>query len=107
MVEEGSRTQEQMMAEQAARQAQGQLDMAEQNLNRPQVRSRFEQMGSPAMAQGVRRYMLGDARMESGFFTGVPHGLVGNGLFLAGLALAAGEQIGAGFFPAPIFSQGF
>jgi hypothetical protein len=27
--------------------------MAEQNLNRPQVRARLEQMGSPAMAQGL------------------------------------------------------
>jgi hypothetical protein len=27
-----------------------QVSMAEQNLNRPQVRSRLEQMGSPAMA---------------------------------------------------------
>jgi hypothetical protein len=30
-----------------------QVSMAEQNLNRPQVRSRLEQMGSPAMAQGL------------------------------------------------------
>jgi hypothetical protein len=30
-----------------------QVPMAEQNLNRPQVRSRLEQMGSPAMAQGL------------------------------------------------------
>jgi hypothetical protein len=30
-----------------------QISMAEQNLDRPQVRSRLEQMGSPAMAQGL------------------------------------------------------
>ena len=64
-------------------------------------------MSGEAMAQAMRADPLSEARVASGFFTGVPHGLVGNGLLLAAFALAAREQIGAGFFPAPIFSQGF
>jgi len=55
----------------------------------------------------MRADPLREAGVASSFFTGIPHGLVGDGLFLAALALAAREQIGAGLFPAPVFSQGF
>ena len=40
-----------------------QIHMAEQDLNRTQVRSCFEQVGRPTVAQGVRRYMLLDTRI--------------------------------------------
>ena len=66
--------------------------MAEQNLDRPQVRSRLEQMGSPATAQGVRCYMLGGARMEGSFFTGIPNGLVGDGSVLIALPMLLGKR---------------
>ena len=84
-----------------------QIPMAEQNLDRPQVRSRLEQMGSPAMAQRVRRYMLGDARMEGSFFTGIPNGLVGDGSVLIALTYAAGKKIDPRLLPAPILTQRF
>src|SRR5271157_6111000 len=50
---------------------------------------------------------LGETCVASSFFTGIPHGLVGDGLFLSALAFATREQIGAGLFPAPVLSQGF
>ena len=53
--------------------------MTEQDLNRTQVCSRLKQVGRPTMAQGVRRYMLGDTRIAGGFFTGVPDGLIRDG----------------------------
>src|SRR5450631_4002872 len=83
-----------------------QIAMAEQHLNRPQVRSGLEQMGGPAMAQGVGSYMLGNARMSSGFFTGVPHGFVRDGpFFLAALIHATGEEICTRLLPTPILTQ--
>src|ERR1700728_2241859 len=85
-----------------------QISVAEQNLDRPQVRSRLEHMGSPAMAQGARRYMLGDARMAGSFFTGIPNGLVGNGsVLIASLAYAAGKEIDPRLLPSPILTQRF
>jgi hypothetical protein len=53
-----------------------QVHMTEQDLNRTQVCSRLQQVGRPAMAQGVRRYMLLDTRIAGGFCTGVPDGLI-------------------------------
>jgi hypothetical protein len=55
------------------------VHMAEQDLNGSQVCSCLEQVGRPTVAQGVRRYMLGDTGMDGGFFTGVPDGLVRDG----------------------------
>jgi hypothetical protein len=83
-----------------------QVSMAEQNLDGPQVRSRLEPMGSPAMAQGVRGYMLGKARMAGSFFTGIPNGLVGNGsVLIASLTYAAGKEIESRLLPSPILTQ--
>src|SRR6202007_3154502 len=84
-----------------------QVRMAEQDLNRTQIRTRLEQMRGPAMAQGVRRYMLSDARMEGSFFTGIPDGPVRDGSILAALTYAAREKIDARLLPAPILAQRF
>jgi len=43
-----------------------QIHMTEQDLNGAQVCSRLEQVGRPAVAQGVRRYMLLDTRIAGG-----------------------------------------
>jgi hypothetical protein len=56
------------------------------------------------VAQGVRRYMLGDARMDGGFFTGIPNGLILDGSILVGLADATGEKIDARLLPPPILA---
>jgi hypothetical protein len=51
--------------------------------------------------------MLGDARMEGSFFTGIPNGLVGDGSVLIALAYAAGKKIDPRLLPAPILTQRF
>jgi hypothetical protein len=66
--------------------------MTKQDLNRAQVGSRLEQVGRPAVAQGVRRYMLVDTRIARGFCTGVPDGLIRNGSVRTALMCAAGKR---------------
>jgi hypothetical protein len=41
----------------------------------------------------MRADPLRETCVASSFFTGIPHGLVGDGLFLAALAFATREQI--------------
>lgn len=68
------------------------VHMAEQDLNRAQVCSRLEQMSRPAVAQGVRRHMLGDTRIAGGFFTGVPDGPIRDGSVRTAITWAAGKR---------------
>ena len=82
-----------------------QVHMAEQDLDRAQVCSRLEQVRRPAVAQGVRRYVLLDARIAGGFFTGVPDNLVRHGSVLSAVSSTAGEKVGARLLPAPILAQ--
>src|SRR5580658_5168618 len=82
-----------------------QIHMAEQDLDRPQVCSGLEQVRRPAVAQGVRRYMLLDARIAGGFFTCVPDNLVRHGSVLSAVACTARKKIDARLLPAPILSQ--
>ena len=79
--------------------------MAEQDLDRAQVCSGLEQVCRPAVAQGVRRYVLLDARIARGFFTGVPDSLVRHGSVRAAVAFTAGEEVDARLLPAPILAQ--
>ena len=51
--------------------------------------------------------MLGDARMDGSFFTGIPNSLVGDGSVLIVLTYAAGKKIDARLLPAPILTQRF
>jgi len=51
--------------------------------------------------------MLGDARMDGGFLTGVPDGFIRDRSILVGLADAAGEKIDARLLPPPILAQRF
>ncbi len=46
--------------------------------------------------------MLGDARMASSCFTGIPNGLVGNGYVLIALTYAGGKKIDPRLLPVPI-----
>ena len=69
------------------------IHMTEQDLNRTQVCSCLEQVGRPAVAQGVRRYMLGDTGMDGGFFAGVPDGPLSEmGLSVPRLCVPLGKR---------------
>jgi hypothetical protein len=57
-----------------------QIAVAEQNLNGAQIRSGFEQMGGPTVAQRVGRNALANGRALRGFAARYPHGLVRDGL---------------------------
>ena len=57
-----------------------QIGVAEQELNRPQVRAGFEQMRRIAVAQRVRRHVFVEARIPRGDLDGFPDHLRGDGL---------------------------
>jgi len=69
-----------------------QVHMTEQDLNGAQVGSRLEQVRRPAVAQGVRCYVLGDTRIAGGFFTGVPDGLSEMGFSEPRLCVPLGKR---------------
>src|ERR1017187_5036262 len=84
-----------------------QLGMSQQDLNRAQVRTCLVQVGSPTVAQSVRRDVFGDAGSLGGFATGVPRDFVADGDVRAPVVYRTGEQVGLGLHPAPVFPQGF
>ena len=49
--------------------------------------------------------MLGDARMDGGFLTGIPNRLVRDGSVLVALTCTTGKKINARLLPAPILAQ--
>jgi hypothetical protein len=48
--------------------------------------------------------MLGDTGMESGFFTGIPDGLIRDGSVRTALMCAAGKKVDVRLLPAPILA---
>jgi hypothetical protein len=56
-----------------------QFGMSQQGLNGAQVRTRFEQVGSPTVTQSVRRAVLRNAGSLGGLATGLPRDFVADG----------------------------
>ena len=83
-----------------------QVTMPQDDLNGAQIGPRLQEMSGEAVAQSVRTNAFGETRVASRLGTGVPNGVVGNGSFRVALVFAAGEEIGAGLLPAPVFSLG-
>jgi hypothetical protein len=81
------------------------IRMTEQHLNRADVGACFEQMGSVAMAQRVRRDVFLNAGALGGLLNSFPDDLRGD-RFIGTLAvLGARKQIGLGPHPSPILTQ--
>src|SRR5207245_9853196 len=64
-------------------------------------------MRREAMPERMRAELLLNAGASGGRTADVPHRFVGDGLFDAGIAHLAGEQIDAGLLPTPVLAQGF
>src|SRR4051794_27397418 len=80
------------------------VGMAEQPLNGAQVDTRFEQMSSKTMAQGVRMNIRRKSRPFCRMAAGEPDHLVID--WLVGSPALAGKQIHLRFLPAPVLAQG-
>ena len=68
-----------------------QVRMAEKQLNGSQIGTGFQVMRGKTVSQRVRSDFFLDAGMNGGLFADVPNGLIGDGLFLATMAGAAGK----------------
>src|SRR5258707_9389573 len=81
--------------------------VSHQQLDSAQIGARLQQMRGKAMPERMRPKLFLDTGPNGRRPTGVPHGLVGDGLLAAAIAHLAGKEINAGFLPAPVVTQYF
>jgi hypothetical protein len=79
--------------------------MTHEQLNGAQVGTGFEEMGREAMAQRVWMNLLGQSGARGCYTTGVPDGLIRDGLIDTALACGAGKEVSPRLFPTPIAAQ--
>src|SRR5215467_279724 len=84
-----------------------QISMPKQNLDGPQVGTRFQQMSGPTVSQSVWCDAFVDAGPTCGLTACDPDCLIGNRLFLLYATHARRKQVDLGLTPAPILPQGF
>ena len=82
--------------------------MPQQNLDGPQIRAGFEQVGGETVPQSVGMDFLADAGALGRFSAGNPDDLGGNRM-IGGVPAVAGKQPDGGLAPeaAPVLAQGF
>src|ERR1700733_1157921 len=81
------------------------VGVAEQQLDRAEIGSGFEQMRGIGMPQGVRADFFLDASAPDSFSTGMPDAFSSNRHVLAVVGSSGWKQIRPRLLPAPILAQ--